>query len=295
MMHVRLNQWPRGRYVRTRLSENTDKGGKEEEEEAGTIYKHALLEMLASIVVTYSALYFPLGEDDYLRQYVPSISIFAVVLTLRDSHYFCPDCTPFTTLMLWVASLYTNVKGTTKWGDILARISGQLIGWALVFIIAALNKENLDLHAAIPSFHNTSHDSIHSSHGLQMVNEGLGTMVECIAITLAIIPLTSPYQDNEGIESKEETDPPKMSKMALVALALAAAHYSFERLFQATMNPLVSLIHLYVKDELAGWYWPIAGQLIGFGLAGVYIYVCQPARSTLAKILEDRKREHGRA
>ena len=297
MIQMRLNQWPRPHYRRMRLNENeeADKVKKEDEDKYDPL-KHAVLEMLASIVVTYSAIYIPLSEHDDLKQYVSSICIFAVVITLRDAHYFCPDCTPLATLILWVAGLYTDINNQTKWMDIVARIAGQLVGWGVVFGMVSSNRYNLDHYAAIPTFNPNSTDAILSSRAIHGVNEGIGTMVECIAIALTTIPLTNPYPvehatGNNNMESKSEAEPPKLGKMALVGLALAVIHYTLERLFQASMNPLTTLIHMYVKGEWESS--SIVGQLVGAVLAGVYVYLCQPTRSTLLKLLAERKREHG--
>ena len=67
--------------------------------------KHVVLEALASALVTYAAVYVPEAPTDYLKQYVGSICILAIVTALKDSHYFFPDATPMTTAVLWAATL----------------------------------------------------------------------------------------------------------------------------------------------------------------------------------------------
>jgi glycerol uptake facilitator-like aquaporin len=300
MLKFKLDKWPRGRRHYNPIGGNPgDKADEEVEdwEDPWEPLKHGILEMLASIVVTYSTIYMPVSETDDLKQYVSSICIFAVLITLKDTNYFCPDCTPLTTLMLWAATLYTDIKGRTKTLDIIARVTGQLLGCAVVFGIASGNKYNIDHYATIHSFDSNSTDQIHSSKAIHAVQEGVGTMVECIAIAFAIIPLMSPYEinnkeGNNGIESKVEAPPPTMGNMTLVALALASIHYVLERQLQATMNPPATLLQLYVKDELSNWIGPVFGQLIGALTAVVYIKLCKPNKRTLMKIIARREREH---
>ena len=298
MLKLKVDRWPRGRNSHILIG-TKDEAKEEDSQDPWGPSKHAALEMLASVIVSYSAIYIPLSESDHLRQYVGAICIFTVVMTLKDSQYFCPDSTPLATLMLWAATLYTDIKGDTRTYDIIARVIGQLLGWGLVFAIAATNKDNLKTYTAIPSFDTNSTDPLRSTEGVHAVQEGLGTLLECIAITFAIIPLMSPYpldnsENNEGIESKLEAEPPSMGRLALVALSLASIHYTLERLFQATMNPLATLLQLYIRDDLRSWPGPIFGQLVGALLAVAYVKWCSPTRGTLRKIIEQREREYGR-
>ena len=277
--------------------------------------KHGLLEAMASIIFTYAALYIPESESDYLKQYVTSISIFAVTMTMKDSHYFFPDGTPTTTIMLWAATLYTDIRGNTKVWDIIARITGQVIGWAIVFWLAVGNKQSLQEYSVLFSYDDRySAYAIKSPSAVNAIHEGLATMLECVTTTYAIIPLVSPYyyhyhddndddddyDDNEiggggGIESKMEADPPHIHRLCKVALSLAAIHYILERIFQATMNPLHTILQLYIRDELSShWYGPLVGQIIGIGVACIYVSNCKLAPETMKKLLNERRREHGK-
>lgn len=245
---------------------------------------HVLIEMAASILLTYSAIYMPISEQDYQKQYVSSLCIFAIVVSLKDTHYFFPDGTPFVTIILWAATLYTDADGKTRWGDIIARVLGQVLGWVFVFVTATYNKDNLVKYADIPHYH--------SPTWLHAINEGVGTMIECMAIAFATIPIMSPYENpsripNNITKSKSEANPPNNYTLLTTALSLAVIHYSLERTFQATMNPLNTVIHVYMQEKKADaeeWWTPIVGQLVGLTAACVYVRFYKPSDSTLKKL-----------
>ena len=249
-------------------------------ESRSEFFSHMLLEMSASIITTYSAFYMPPSEQDYLKQYVSSLCIFAIVVSLKDSHYFFPDGTPQVTLILWAATLYTDEKGTTKWGDILSRVIGQLIGWAWVFGMATTNKANIIQYADIPHHH--------SPIWLHSINEGISTMIECIAIAFAVIPIMAPYKNATSpgnlIQSKSESYPPNNATLAATALSLAVIHYVLERTFQSTMNPLNTIIQVYMQEKeqtQEKWVLPIVMQLLGILAACIYVYMYKPSTHTL--------------
>ena len=256
---------------------------------------HAVLEMIASILFTYSSIYMPDSSVDYLKQYVSSVCVFVVVMSLKDSNFFFPDGTPLVTAMLWAATLYTDKNNNTMWRDIRARIVGQLAGVGVVFFLVYHNKAELKKYADIP----TLNETIHSSIWLHSVNEGIGTLIECIAITFATIPLIMPYEDEDFstaepdnmLKSKFEANPPSNDALITVALSLAAIHYTLERLFQATMNPFSKCIQLYIQDAPA-WMWvgPLIGQIIGAVLAGMYVKLFIPSEETVRKLKEENKK-----
>jgi hypothetical protein len=248
-------------------------------ESTSEFFSHMLLEMSASILITYSAFYMPPSEQDYLKQYVSSLCIFAIVVSLKDSHYFFPDGTPQVTLILWAATLYTEENGTTKWADICSRVLGQLIGWGGVFWMATANKDNIIQYADLPHHH--------SPLWLHSINEGLSTMIECIAIAFAVIPIMAPYPRSSTrnlIQSKSEARPPTNSTLAATALSLAIIHYSLEQTFQSTMNPFNTIIHFYMQEEKQApenWWAPIVFQIIGVIVACIYIHLYRPSDYTL--------------
>lgn len=318
MLKLKLSRHPGNRLVAADCRQflRVDREEKEaktvpipEPKEQHEALKHCLLEALASLIFTYSSIYVPELELDALQQYVPTICIFAVVMTLKDSHYFFPDGTPFATIILWAATLYTDASGRTKWLDMAARIFGQLIGWGAVFLLAVADKGALKKHGMALAYDREGA----SSHVVIAVNEGIGTLLESVALVFAVIPLVCPYvasagknskgQDHDeedagdagdGIESKAEADPPKIGRLGLVAVSLAAMHYVLDRVFQANMNPLVSVLQLYIRDEMGLWYLPVAGQVCGLVLACVYVMTCKLSAGTLRKLLDERRREHGR-
>ena len=298
-LHLANPSIPPRRHLQTRLMFQALAGNSQPlEDKTSELIQHAVLEMMASIMLTYSAFYIPDSETDYLKQYVSSICVFTVVMSLKDSHYFFPDGTPLVTIMLWAATLYTTADKKTRWYDIFARIGGQIVGWAIVFVLVWQNRSNHIQYAPVYA----SDDVVHS------FNECIGTMLECIAITFATIPLVTPYVPPEGngdedgvilvsqsnaIESKEEASPPKNNKLILVAISLAAIHYVLERIFQASMNPLVTVIQVsihYERDSLI--YGPVIGQLVGLFFACLYVKICTPSSETIRKlILEEQTRQ----
>jgi len=251
------------------------------------LVSHMVMETAASVLLTYSVIYMPISEQDYLKQYVGSFCIFAIVVSLKDSHYFFPDGTPFVTAILWAATLYTDERGQTQWKDMFARVLGQLIGWGLVFGMATRNKDNIIQYSDTPHHY--------SPIWLHAINEGLATMIECIAIAFAIIPILSPYDNqepsrafpNNRIKAKSEAEPPSNSTLLTTALSLAVIHYSLERTFQATMNPFNTIIQVYMQEnnpEAIEWWAPIVAQFVGLIAACAYVSLYRPSDTTLAKL-----------
>ena len=238
--------------------------------------KHIVLEAMASILTTYAAIYVPEAEADYLKQYVGSVCILAIVMALKDSHYFFPDATPMTTAVLWAATLYTDERGHTDWGEIARRLFGQLVGYSCVFCVAAANRDVLRDSAYLVDY-----DCSDATHAL---NEGLGTLIEGVAIAYATIPLLSPYTNDSGIQSKAEANPPNNAHLWPVALSLALIHYTLEQLFQGTMSPLVTVLQYNIQDRLQDVGAPVVCQLVGLGLACLYVQWCAPSAETLSRL-----------
>jgi hypothetical protein len=189
------------------------------------------------------------------------------------------------TLILWAATLYTDERGTTKWGDILSRVIGQLIGWGWVFGMATANKANIIQYAEIPHHH--------SPIWLHAINEGISTMIECIAIAFAVIPIMAPYKKTTSsgnlIQSKSESYPPSNATLAATALSLAVIHYVLERTFQSTMNPFNTIIQVYMQAEKQApenWWTPIVSQILGVIIACIYVNMYKPSTHTLNMLRE---------
>jgi len=249
--------------------------------ENSSVLKHVVLEAMASILVTYSAAYVPDSETDYLKQYVSSICVFAIIMTMKDSDYFFPDGTPMTTIMLYSATLYTDAAGNTNWKDILGRFAGQLIGFVIVTFICAQNQDLVANYSILSS-------SYRGSAFTHAVNEGVGTMIESIAIAYATIPLTSPYEKEDGLQSKAEAFPPDNASLWVVALSLSSIHYTLERLFQGSMNPLITVMQHYLKNSLSDAVSPVVCQCVGLFVAALYIQWCVPSKETLSKLRKKR-------
>ena len=248
-----------------------------EEDRFESILKHIALAAMASILITYSATYMPDSDTDFNKQYVSSICIFAVIMAMKDSDYFFPDATPMTTTVLYAATLYTDAGGNTDWNEIIGRIVGQVIGFATAFYICIENKENVNTYGMLAVPYRSS-SSIHS------INEGIGTMIEGIAIAYATIPLISPYDNEDGLQSKSEAVPPDNASLCVVALSLSSIHYTLERLFQGTMNPLITIMQNYLQGGLSDAVPIVICQCIGLFLATMYIKWCIPSKETLKKL-----------
>jgi len=244
------------------------------------VLKHAVLECMASIIITYSCIYTPEHSADPFCQFISSICLFSIIITMKDSRYFCPDITPLTTTILYAAGLYTNKNGETDWSDIFGRIAGQLFGFVLVFFIAMYNK------VAIAAFGLASRN--HFFHSSRAVAEGLGTMFETIATAYATIPLVSPYESKNDLESKLESIPPDSASLLMAAFSLASIHYTLERLFQASMNPLITILQSYLSNSEEDVSPVVFCQLLGLLAAFGYVQWCAPTKDTMEKL---RKRK----
>jgi len=246
--------------------------------------QHILLEMMASVLVIYSSVFIPESESDHLKQYVGSITIFAILVTLKDALYFFPDCTPMTTIVLWAASAYTNEDKKTDWYDIACRLFGQGLGYGVVFVLAMANKDVILAESLIATTHNsTLYAGLENVHA---VNEGLGTMIECVCVAFATLPLMGVYSatyNNDGdssARSKLEAAAPSNKQVFYYALSISMIHYAIEQLFKTTMNPLVTVLQYYLRGD-SSFIFPVGLQFLGLIVACVYVYIFQPTQRTL--------------
>ena len=233
------------------------------------------LECLASLFVTYSLIYIP-EPGDNLAQYVTSIAIFTVSIVFRDSHFFMPDSTPMVTCYLWSATLYSDIQGKTDWIEISCRLFGQAVGYCIVLLVAWSNQAVL---AA------SSYLCIHSTNDMtHAFNEGIGTMLEGVAIAFAMMPILSPYASGPGVKSKKEAKPPKIWEVSLVALSLASIHYTLERILQATMSPYATYLQYFIQGRTADVVPPIVAQLLGIIVACAYVRWTKPTSDIIVKL-----------
>ena len=246
--------------------------------------QHVLLEMMASVLVIYSSVLIPESESDYLKQYVGSITVFAILMTLKDALYFFPDCTPMTTIVLWSASVYTNEDRRTDWLDILSRLFGQMLGYGVVFLLANANKDVILEQSLITNVHNrTLYAGLDSVHA---INEGLGTMIECVCVAFATMPLMGTYSTAYGdggdssTKSKLEATAPSGMKVFYYALSVSVIHYAIEQLFKTTMNPFITILQCVLRGD-SNFGLTVSLQFFGLSVACVYVYLFQPTQRTL--------------
>jgi hypothetical protein len=252
---------------------------------------HFIVEFLASVILVYSAIYVPEDGNDYMKQYVSAISIFIVMLTVKDKLYFCPDGTPMATAVLAASGAYTDKEKKTDFWDIGVRLLGQLVGWAVVcFVFVGYNKQ---LFAkGVPEYkYSKGTDGAHEEFGswFMVGNEFIATFIECVAISFMIMPLLNSYAATEnanGFQSKQEAMPPNNKDLWFASVSLAVLHYVLERLFRATMNPFMYGMHCYVtgavKTELITTI--MVAQLLALSLACLNCYFLLPSQRVFDRI-----------
>lgn len=253
--------------------------------EISRLMNHFIIEFIASIVFMLSAVYVPEEGADFMKQYVSSLSILAVMLAVKDKLYFCPDGTPMATIVLAMSGAYTNEEKKTDWIDIIVRVSAQLVGWVVVcFLVVGMNKE-LFVNG-LSTFTYTTHASnapIGINKWFILLNELVATFIECVAISFMVMPLLKAYTSiiggEGGFQSKEEAMPPKNKDLWFAAISLSILHYVLERLFRATMNPLVYVMNGYLTnfDDVPHFLGVVSIQLLALGLACLYCYYLLPS------------------
>ena len=245
---------------------------------------HFIIEFVASVVLTVSSVYVPEEGNDYMKQYVSSIAILAVMLTVKDKAYFCPDGTPMTTVVLAMSGAYTNIDKHTDKYDIGVRIIGQVAGWAVVcFYLVGTNKELFAY--GLPGLNHrigTSAVFVGVGEFVVVFNEFIATFIECVAISFMVMPLLKSYAPASGVDgfqSKGEAMPPKNKDLCFAAVSLAILHYVLERLFRTTMNPLAYIMHRYSTsfDNPALVAAVVAVQLLALSLASLYCFYLLPS------------------
>ena len=267
---------------------------------------HAVLETLASVLLGYASLYMPSDEHDHLKQYVGAACVFTMVMALKDSNHFFPDGSPFVTVLLWAATLYTDRRHHTHWDEIRARLFGQLLGLGVGLLMVHHNRTNLQHHADLLA--------PHSGLWVHSVNEGLASLLGCVAATFATLSLIVAQPDGDAedddrddepvqqqdqkaqttklLKSKAEAVPPTNDELLPVALSLAAVHYALTRVFEAHLSPTSAILQLYIREEPdpAQWLCPLLGQAAGALLAGVYVRLCVPSHEAVRRTLRARRK-----
>jgi hypothetical protein len=245
------------------------------------LLNHFIIEFLASVILMYSSVYVPEDGADFMKQYVSSLSIFVVILVIKDKAYFCPDGTPMTTAVLAASGAYTDKNKKTDWVDICVRVAGQLIGWAVVcFVIVGTNKP-LFAYSSLAYKHQDAELGL----WFMVFNEFVSTFLECVSISFMIMPLLNSYaivDNSDGFQSKQEAMPPNNIDLGFASAALAVLHYVLERLFRTTMNPFVFVMHCYITNcefnstTLTGAI--VMVQVLSLGFACTYCYFQLPSQ-----------------
>jgi hypothetical protein len=258
------------------------------------LLNHFIIEFLASALLMYSSVYVPENGHDFMKQYVSSVAILAVMLTIKDKAYFCPDGTFMTTAVLAFSGAYTDRKKKTDFMDISVRVLGQVLGWVTVcFVIVGQNK-SLFIYGAPGYYYSAdgvTENAIVNVSWFTVFNEFLATVVECIAISFMVMPLLNAYETSSGGDagfmSKEEATPPKNKNLLFAAASLGVLHYVLERLFRSTMNPFVFIMHQYMKNSSDfGFIASVVGvQLLALVCACLYCYFLLPSQKVMETIL----------
>ena len=249
------------------------------------LLNHFIIEFLASLLLMYSCVYVPEDVNDFMKQYVGSITICAVMLTIKDSAYFCPDGTPMATAVMAASGAYTDKSGRTDWNDIGVRVSGQLIGWAVICFGVVVQNQKL-FAFSVPAYVHQVDAANNVGLGTWFVvfNECVATTIECIGISFMVMPLLNSYPGDgvEGFNSKEESaQPPKNKDLWFACMSLGLLHYILERVFRTTMNPFVFVMHRFAAnnfDDASQIATVIVLQLVGLALACVYCTYMLPSQ-----------------
>ncbi len=246
--------------------------------EPDRLLNHFIIELLASLLLMYSCVYVPEDANDFMKQYVGSITICAVMLTIKDKAYFCPDGTPMATAVMAASGAYTDKNGQTDWADIGVRVCGQLVGWLVICFAVVVPNQQL-FAFSVPAFvlQVDATKRVSLSTWFVVFNEFIATTIECIAISFMVMPLLNSYQavdKVEGFKSKEESaQPPKNKDLWFACMSLALLHYILERLFRSTMNPFIFLMHRFAANSFDDGMLVVTVVVVqGVGLAVACVY-----------------------
>ncbi len=261
------------------------------EKETGRSINHFIVEFLASVLLMYSCVYVPEDGNDFMKQYVPSVVIFIVMLTIKDKAYFCPDGTPMATVVLAVSGAYTDKNGVTDFWDIFVRICAQLSGWLVICFGVVRNNAKL-FAFGVPEFKHTmggEGELAGLSVWFAVFNEFFATLIECIAISFVVMPLLVSYASvdaDSAFKSKEEALPPKNKDLWFASVSLGGLHYVLERVFRTTMNPFVFIMHRCVSsfDDVAWVAVVVLVQALALAAACLYCYFLLPSRKVFDHI-----------
>ena len=270
-------------------------------ERISALLNNAFIEFLATTILLYASVYVPHFVNDPLAQLIPGVAIVAVMMTLKDCTYFCPDGSFMVTITLLCAGAYTKAnigEGTfrdrineqlnkTQVYDVLIRLFGQ--GMACVMMYFGVVRSYREALHEVPYHQIVNSDTV-------CLNEFLSTAVECIATSFCIMPLLRPDSvENKAsnpsysvtFAAKVDTSPPRNRDLFNAAVSLAVMHVVLDRLFRATMNPFVFFMHCEIMGhecQLSEYYKVYLAQVAGLLVAGVYSYNYLPPQKVIASV-----------
>ena len=246
-----------------------------------------LVEFLASMLLTFSAIYVPETGGDLMAQYVPSLTIIAVIVTLKDRRYFCPDGTPMVSAVMFSAGAY-RCKGGMAYTELFFRVLGQCIGVVPVFAGYVYFNRSLFKHGTIEFGYIPRDDSIlpipsdSMSEVLRIISESVATSIECVAVPYSLVPLLRVRKRRDGggvaILSKPSSLPPRNTDLWFAAAGLGLIHYALQRVFRATMNPFVTSMHIVAAGAADTLFLRLFGHVIGLAFACVYCHWFEPLK-----------------
>ena len=252
-----------------------------------TLVDNLVVELLSSLFVNLVTILCWTASTTDPLQFMPSVTLALVLVCIKDEDYFFPDTSPTVTFVLWVLGGYT-------WIHVVARLIGQLIGFAIAAWIC--------LYTALPAL------DYRVEHPLTVIFalEVIGTTMEHMAVVYVILPLLPPahvhlaypslQQQQRGIprvkaKSHHETQAPSNPMVMHAAFTFAGLHWCLSRGFCIEMSPMVTLLVLLLRcnakdaGDRIGLFWSVAtislwAQVVGVLTCVAYVALFAPrARS----------------
>jgi len=201
-----------------------------------SLVDNMIVEMLASLLVSLATVLCWTTSNADTLQFVPSLVLGLVLICIKDEDYFFPDTSPTVTLVLWILGGYT-------WIHVLARVVGQLLGFAIALWIC--------LYATVPPLvYRVEHTTT-----VVFALELIGTALEHMAVVYVILPLLPPAHHHK----QAYYHPPMPSSSASPAAAAAPSTSAYLRKVKpkshpeskAPSNPVV----LHAAIAFSGLHW----------------------------------------
>ena len=266
------------------------------------LFDNAFIEFLAALILLSSAIYEPHMQGDILAQLVSGAAIVVVMMTLKDKNYFCPDGSFMVTVVLMCAGAYTGANKGVTWRekviaqakatlqhlpDIFVRWTGQILAFIVLYYGVVQPRRN--------SLKDAPFEQI-MGESLEITNEFLATMMECVGTAFCIMPLLRPDGDardpnyENAFASKTDTDPPTNKRLYVAATSLGLLRIVLERLFRTTMNPFAFVLQCEIIGQECSHDKQtavIGAQFCGLFVAGVYSYMYLPTPKVMSKIFKN--------